>query len=771
VADPAELWLVTWLLHSTLLYGGAWLVDRLPLLRAPAAREQLWRAAMLGALLTATVQCAGLVEPVSLARLFTARASPAVNVPPAELAEASAPTTASAAAPAADSVSGAGASLARAMTISPSPAPPVALPAVPVVSAGRSALGRLRDVLAERWASALLLLWLVGAGFTALRLLVLGRRACRELDDRVPVRGALAAEFAALCAALRVRRPALSVAPAVAGPISLPNGEIVVPPWAIASLDARQRQALLAHELAHVVRRDPQWLAFALGLHALLWLQPLHALARRRLAALAELQADGWAARAIDDPRALAECLAECAERLAENHVPLFGAALTHDSLLVERVDRLLDGIAMRAQATSWMLRGGLLASLVAAAYVLPGCDVPSGHRGGLGSSMTVSVSDDGDTRVKSSRPGYSLALEADGSTTFAADETDIATLAPGCAFVLDERLDGVEHEYTVTADRHGTLTRSLRRDGVEVQLDAAGKRWLAEALPRMFRESGFDAGARVASLLASGGPARVLAEVDLATNDHARARPLGELLATAELDCEQAALALASAGKIGSSLELHSALSRALSSQSIDAPRFALVLRTAGQIASDSELAELLIEAAGRLPDSARGAWVATAGEIDSDFELGRAIRAGLERSEGDAPFTAELLALAGGRMDSSSELASVLAEVAPRAAVPAIATAYLDAARSIDSDSERSGALLAVIDATTLDPASLGTALDVTAEMGSRSERRAVLKALAGSVARDGALSRRYREVASTLSSSQRGEALAALDEARRN
>lgn len=770
MADAVAFWLVTWLQHSTLLYAGAWLVDRLRLLRAPAAREQMWRAVMLGALLTATVQWAGLVEPVSLEQLFTAPASQALGLPTAAPGEASAPGAESAAAPAVDTATGAGPSCAPATTVSLPPAS-AASPAVPVASADRSALGRLRAVLAERWASALLLLWLVGAALALLRLLVLGWLACRELDDRVPVEGALAAEFAGLCAALRVRRPALSVAPALAGPVSLPNGEIAVPPWAIASLDARRRRALLAHELAHLARRDPQWLALALGLQALLWLQPLHALARRRLAALAELQADAWAARAVNDPRAIAECLAECAERLTESRVALFGSALTHDSLLVERVDRLLDGIALRAQTKSWMVRGGLLAALVAAAYVFPGCDMHPAQRSWLGSSMTVSVSDDGDTSVKSLRPGYSLVLEADDSTTFTADESDIATLAPGCAFVLDETLDGVERGYTVTADRHGTLTRSLRRDGVEVQLDAAGKQWLAEALPRMFRESGFDARARVARLVASGGPARVLAEVDLATNDHAKAAHLGELLAAAELDSEQATLALASASKIGSSAALHSALSHALGTHPLDAPRSTLLLQIAGQIDSDSELAELLIEAAARLPDTAHRAWVATAGEIDSDFELGRAIEAGFERAEGDAPFTAELLALAGRSMDSSSELASVLERVAPRATDPAIAAAYLAALRSIDSDHERSGALLAVIDATTLDPSTLETALDVTAGIGSTSERRNALKALAASVARDGTLSRRYRDVASAMNSSHRWEALSALDEASRN
>jgi bla regulator protein blaR1 len=742
------LWLATWLLHSTVLYGGAWLVDRLRLLRAPAAREHLWRAAMLGALLTATVQSVGLVERVPLERLFPARASPAASARPAAPAQAPAPLVAFPAAPAADAV--------------------VLSGARPEASSGRSALGELQDALAAHWTGALFGLWLAGAGLAALRLLAHGWLARRELSDRVQAEGVLAAELAALCAAQRVRRPALCVAPALAGPVSLPNGEIAVPPWALASLDGRQRRALLAHELAHQVRRDPQWQAFALGLHALLWLQPLHALARRRLAALAELQADAWAVRATRDPRALAECLAECAERLSENRVALFGAAMAHDSLLVERVDRLLEGITMRAQTTSWRVRGGVLAVLVAAAHVLPGCDMHSMRLSGSGTSTTLSISDDGHTSVKSRRPGYRLHLEADASTTFAADESDVATLAPGCEFTLEESLDGVEHDYTVTADRHGTLTRRLRRDGVELPLDAAAKQWLAEALPRMFRETSFDAKARVARLLASGGAGKVLAEVELAATDNAKASYLGELLATAKLDGEEIARALAAATKIDSSSELRNALSRALATQSLDEPRFARLLQTAGQIDSDSELASLLIEAAGRLPAGARSAWVGVAGEIDSDSELGRVLDAGFERSAGDAPFTVELLELAS-RMDSSSELARVLQEVAPYITEPEIAAAYLAAARSIDSDSARGAVLLAVIDGT-LDPASLATVLDVTAGIASNSERGRVLKALAARVARDDEQSQRYRDAASTLSSPQREEALAALDEARR-
>jgi hypothetical protein len=134
-----------------------------------------------------------------------------------------------------------------------------------------------------------------------------------------------------------------------------------------------------------------------------------------------------------------------------------------------------------------------VLASLAAAACLFPGCDIDSAHWGG-GDSTRVSISDDGDTSIHLWRPGYELQVESEGVATFADDESDLATLAPGGRFRLAETSDGVERVYTVTADASGALTRSLTRGGAEVPLDAEGRAWVAAALPRMFTESGYDA-------------------------------------------------------------------------------------------------------------------------------------------------------------------------------------------------------------------------------------------------------------------------------------
>jgi beta-lactamase regulating signal transducer with metallopeptidase domain len=748
-------WLVTYLLHSTLLCGLAWLIDRRRLLRAPAAREYLWRAALIGALVTATAQSGGLAERAPHATL---RASPrAIAGGAAMLSPRPMPgaATAGLSAPATNAVAATA---------------DLALVTPPAGRAPHAALDRLGARFAAHWTGWITLAWLAGAALAALRLLLLGWLARRELASRAPAGTTLAGEFAGLCAARGVAAPALSVAPALAGPVSLPNGEIVVPPWAVTSLVPRQRRALLAHELAHQVRRDPLWRLLALGIEAVLWLQPFNRLARRRLANLAELEADAWAARTVNDPRALAECLAECAGRLVFNRAAHFGVAMAAESPLIERVDRLLKGPSMNTQGIAWPIRVGVIAALVTAPFLLPGCRVGDLRTGHDRVSTRVSISDDGESSVTVRRAGYSLVMESSGKATFAEDESDLATLEAGAVFTLTERLSGVKHAYVVKADGAGALSRAYSRDDKAMPMDATARQWLAAALPRMFRESGHDAGARVDRLLARGGPARVLAEVALAGSDHAKADYLGRLLRVATLDTAEIGLALAAATGIGSDYELSRALGLALETQPLDAPRFTLLLNAANRIGSDHDRAELLTAAAKRLPANAdaRAAWLAAAAQIGSDYELRRSLAAALEPRDHDPGCAPALVALAAERLGSDFELRSLLETVAPRAADPALAAAYLAAVRRLDSDFERRTALITLLDKCRLDTVNLQGALDAAAGLGSDFEKRTVLAALAGRVAADPVLNRRYREVARTMNDFERGAALQALDDA---
>jgi hypothetical protein len=262
-----------------------------------------------------------------------------------------------------------------------------------------------------------------------------------------------------------------------------------------------------------------------------------------------------------------------------------------------------------------------------------------------------------------------------------------------------------------------------------------------------------------------------VLQEVDRASSDHAKAEYLGELLGTAQLDADQMSAALTAASKLDSDYELHTTLVQAMQSQSLDGPRFAQLLQTAGGMQSDYDRAEVLVEAAGRMPAdaAARAAWMAAAGGMGSDYDRGRSIEAGLEHSAGDSSFAAELVALSAQHLESDYSLRTVLERVAPRASEPGLAAAYLKGVQQLESDYERRTALLALLGATKLDATSLSGVLDATAGLGSDFEKGEVLQALAPSVAGDPDLSRRYREVASSMGDYERGRALVALDEAR--
>src|SRR3954470_121500 len=65
LAQYAFAWLLTYLLHSTLLLGLAWLASK-PLARwSVAAEEAVWKIALIGALLTASLQLAAGWEPAA----------------------------------------------------------------------------------------------------------------------------------------------------------------------------------------------------------------------------------------------------------------------------------------------------------------------------------------------------------------------------------------------------------------------------------------------------------------------------------------------------------------------------------------------------------------------------------------------------------------------------------------------------------------------------------------------------------------------------------
>ena len=111
-------------------------------------------------------------------------------------------------------------------------------------------------------------------------------------------------------------------------------------------LNRDELQALLSHELAHLVRGDVLWLWIGRLLTTGFAMQPLHFLARRRWQLCAEFQCDDWALQQQISEITLARSLTTVAEWRV---LPTPGNALAAGGPrfhVTDRVERLLAGVA-----------------------------------------------------------------------------------------------------------------------------------------------------------------------------------------------------------------------------------------------------------------------------------------------------------------------------------------------------------------------------------------------------------------------------------------
>ena len=391
----AVAWLLTYLLHSTILLGGAWLLSATRTVRSALAHDTLWKVCLVGGLVTATVQTAfpfdGPGRRFWLPGGSAAQAQAAVSASPA----ASAPIASASQADRRAAVQGSSPAAPYALAPSTGDAGPgsfrapvsASVPATP----GPNPQSRTPGVA---WPLILLGVWLFGAAGSLARLGLRRVRFCRRLGDRRELRdGELVEMLDSLRTSAGVRRRVrLAVSAELTGPVAMGGAEICLPERVLTSLAPAEQRAVLAHELGHLVRRDPTWLALGVVLENLLFVQPLNRMARRRVQEAAEYLCDDWAVRQTGGGLTLARCLAEVATWLQapRRAVPVSGMA-ENRSQLVTRVQRLLDGVEPRAA------RGFRLAVPVAAlalssvAFAAPGVRPPC-DEGGSGAAALATA-------------------------------------------------------------------------------------------------------------------------------------------------------------------------------------------------------------------------------------------------------------------------------------------------------------------------------------------------------------------------------------------
>jgi len=321
-ASSTLAWLLTYAVHSTVLLGMAWLVLRV--LRSDhAVADTLWKVALVGGLVTASLQTALDLRPAGSVSLVRTEATTTT---------APGPLTASDPDRLVNTDNGAALDRGVALDSGAQPAPAWRLPS-------------LAGVLAAGW---LLVAFAMVCWYLGRRLVLVGRLG----DRRTVVEGELPALLTQLCQEAGVtRRITLTSSTAISSPVALGRGEICLPAAVQSELDGDQQRAMLAHELAHLVRRDPQWLAFACLMERAFFFQPLNRLARRRMQQSAEYLADEWAAVRYGGVP-LARCLVKVAEWIQASPlgVPVAGMA-EERSQLASRVTRLLESSGLVSPA------------------------------------------------------------------------------------------------------------------------------------------------------------------------------------------------------------------------------------------------------------------------------------------------------------------------------------------------------------------------------------------------------------------------------------
>lgn len=291
---------------------------------------------------------------------------------------------------------------------------------------------------------AIVLMWLLGVALMLLR----------HAGGLWAVRNMARAPHESLSPAWQARVRRLSGAMGIARDVVVHVSQDVVAPcaarvlrpviWLPASLLARmpadQLEALIAHELAHIARKDWLWNGLQCVFEALLFFHPAAWWLGRRIRQEREHACDDLAVAACGDAIALAEALAAL-ERQRQS--PLHLALAANGGSLMQRITRLLSAPPSRG---SWVAR-------ITLGLVLTG-----------GALIAAQAAFSGNWR-----PDLNVYSTTDGK------------LGPGD--VREVEANGVDGRrvYRATVDAQGRLVETYEKNGQAKPIDAGVRAWLAE--------------------------------------------------------------------------------------------------------------------------------------------------------------------------------------------------------------------------------------------------------------------------------------------------
>jgi beta-lactamase regulating signal transducer with metallopeptidase domain len=752
MSDSLILWPLNYLLHSTVLLLAAWAIERW--LHHPRWSEWLWRAALIGSVLTATVQ-----------PWFHTNSEASASAPTAVIA--SAPATQH---PYSD---GKVAELRR-TTADAASTPPVGMQprSSPALAVWRLP-GNARLVLA-----ALSFAWLliVVAGLV---MLVLQWLRLRIAVLRMPVCTVDHWLRRAQRVATRYGRPAprLRVSSRAVSPFVAPGGDICLPNWALEQLDALQCDAVLAHEIAHLQRRDLAWNLAAQAVRRIGWLQPLNRLALRRLDYLAELACDELASESPDRRLALAEALRVCA--MAQLLVSAAGRSsrarratlqlcmARDESSLVQRIRLLLQGstsIAARGRKRLWWL----LVVPVSVLIFLPLIQFNGALPASLNWHNALNYLGSPSTVISYINPGYQLKVRIDGHVTVS-EKADAMLIDHG-RIRIHELKDGHTRDVTWASADDGAVTRSYDFDGQTQTPDGAAEQWIADR-QLFLMQSLLGPDRWVKRLLSRGGPEAVVSFIATTPARAAIAKQdlIRSFCKSGTLDQNTLQRLLEISRDIPSDNDRSGALKAIAEEQRLSVEQQVQWLQLAAELDSEGLRSETMMSLAPRLADDpkAAAAWRVGLGRLDGDRDRSQLLQAVLARDDLSASQLQSVLEDSVSLHDDS-EHRTLLEQATRRPALnsPALIGIYAESARTLQNSGDRRVALLALIHTTALGRAGDLAVLQALNLPGASHDVAEVLEALALNLDPASEVISAYRLRERQLEATDRGHAEEALD-----
>ena len=561
-------------------------------------------------------------------------------------------------------------------------------------------------------------------------------------------------------------------------PIALATSEIVLPVNFSQNFQPEHIKAALAHELAHLKRKDNFWLAIYQIKQCLFFFQPLNKLLIKELYQLAEQRSDELATRWTGNPRALAEALSVSAEiNLQSSQSQLVLAMKSSKGNLLTRVENLMQKSNVKTKRISVIIGAILSLFIVLAA---PGFSIGSVMLVGSVQAKTSGPSDSNHVHIESNsvtdistskdHNGEKMTVEAKlrGDITFNQDETAILD------FPKKSELDitlGNDGEKRIRIERgDGDIEYTYYQNGDKQPYDNNARSWFASVIPDVLRAAGINAEERVTRIRKNNGDGAVLDEVELIRSDYVKGVYMHHLFEQAKLSDNNISRAIALTTTINSDFEQAKVLKVLVKSQSLTKGKhWSSALKATREISSDFEQANVLKVFSDLLPQHSniQKDFFEAAADISSDFEMRRVFSHVLQNHNTD---TAAMIAMfkAAKAISSDFELSSLLVEANDRLGDSSeLFDAYLALADSISSDFEMRRAFSALLNNKLERENFVKVLKTASREIGSDFELASLLIELIEKHALDSELEKAIKDAADTIGSNfERSRVLSKLN-----